>query len=177
MADWSEIVKQHGGLVWQTAYRLLRHDADAADCFQNTFLAALELSRREAVRHWPALLKRLATRQALNRLRQRRWEEHRARPLAGDGGPSHGVTPEQTARASELAEGLLLALADLEPRQAEVFWLGCLDGRSYQEIAEELGITVNHVGVLMNRARAALRERLRGFDPARPPQPASGDQP
>ena len=33
MTDWSQIVQQHGPLVWTTVYRLLRHDADAADCF------------------------------------------------------------------------------------------------------------------------------------------------
>ena len=177
MADWSEVVRQHGPLVWQTAYRILRHDADTADCFQNTFLAALELSRRETVRHWPALLKRLATRQALNHLRRRRWEAHRARPLAADGGAAAGATPEQGARAAELADRLLLALADLEPRQAEVFWLGCLDGWSYQEIADELGITVNHVGVLLSRARAELRDRLHDFDPENQREPAAGDLP
>jgi len=32
----------HGPLVWQTAWRLLGHEADAADCFQETFVSAME---------------------------------------------------------------------------------------------------------------------------------------
>jgi RNA polymerase sigma-70 factor, ECF subfamily len=166
MVDWSDVVRRHGPLVWQTVYRLVRQEVDAADCFQNTFLAALEFSRQEAVRHWPALLKRLATMLALNRLRQRRWEAQRVKPLADAGDPSLAATPEEGARLSELSESLLVALAELNPRQAEVFWMGCLDGCSYQEIATQLGITINHVGVLMNRARTELRDRLRAFDTA-----------
>ena len=38
--------------------------------------------------------------------------------------------------------------------------------RRYQDIAAELGLTVNHVGVLLNRARASLRQRLRVYEPA-----------
>ena len=62
-------------------------------------------------------------------------------------------------------EHLREVLADLDARQAQVFCLACLDGLSYQEIAEQLGVTVNHVGVLLNRARATLRERLRAHGP------------
>ena len=51
MVDWSQIVEQHGPLVWTTVYRLLRHDADAADCFQRTFLSALLLSRTQTIRN------------------------------------------------------------------------------------------------------------------------------
>lgn len=51
MTDWSQIVAEHGTLVWRTARRLLTQEADAADCCQRTFLAAVELARREAVRY------------------------------------------------------------------------------------------------------------------------------
>src|SRR6478736_6162024 len=71
MTDWSQIVAEHGTLVWRTARRLLTQEADAADCFQRTFLAAVELAQRETVRHWPALLRRLATARALEQLRER----------------------------------------------------------------------------------------------------------
>jgi DNA-directed RNA polymerase specialized sigma24 family protein len=69
--DWPEIVQQHGPIVWKTVYRLLSNEADAADCFQNAFMAALDVSRTQTVRNWPGLLKRLATTSALERLRQR----------------------------------------------------------------------------------------------------------
>ncbi len=63
--DWQMIVKKHGPAVWQTAYRLLGNNTDAADCFQETFVSALEVSRRQRVRNFSALLVRLATTRAI----------------------------------------------------------------------------------------------------------------
>jgi RNA polymerase sigma-70 factor, ECF subfamily len=166
MVDWTQLVHEHGPLVWQTVYRLVGHGPDAADCFQNAFVAALQLARRETVLRWPAVLKRLATTQALDCLR-RRTREKGCRPgLAEEASRRRVVTPEQTVEQTELAEAVRLALSEIEPRQAEVFCLACLDGWSYVEIGARMGITVNYVGVLLSRARAALRERLHAFDPA-----------
>jgi RNA polymerase sigma-70 factor, ECF subfamily len=169
MTDWSRIVNEHGSLVWNTVFRLLNHEADAADCFQRTFLAALELSAKESVRNWPAVLRRLAISRAIETLRSR--YRHRNRMNAGanlQSAESKGSTPGETAVAAELADDLRTALVELEPRQAEVFWMVRILEMSYSEVATETGLTVNHIGVLLNRARADLRERLRAHRPAEP---------
>src|SRR5258708_5131257 len=162
MTDWSILVRQHGPLVWKTAYRLLNHDADASDCFQRTFVSALELSRTESIRNWPALLRHLAIARALERLRERERERNRLAPIP-DEVPvdKKAVGPDRSAQASELASDLRIALVGIDERQAQVFCLACLEEASYGEIAGQLGVTVNHVGVLLNRAKASLRERLR----------------
>jgi len=166
MTDWSQIVEKHGRIVWATVYRLLHHEADSADCFQRTFLSALELSRKESISHWPALLQRLATARALEALRKRRREENRQRPLfAGSAVFAKTPEPGQEAQTSKLARDLRASLADIDGVQAQVFCLACLEGWRYEEIAEQLGLTVNHVGVLLNRARTTLRERLRAHEP------------
>jgi RNA polymerase sigma-70 factor (ECF subfamily) len=167
VVDWSQIVQQHGRLVWTTVYRLLRHEADAADCFQRTFLSALLLSRTQTIRNWPGLLQRLGTARALELLRQRLRQAQRLRPLLAEVAVSSSTPePDQAAAVSELSNHLREALAQLEPRQAEVFCLICLDGLSYTETADQLGLTVSHVGVLLNRARLGLRQRLRSHEPA-----------
>jgi RNA polymerase sigma-70 factor (ECF subfamily) len=161
MIDWDELMRREGSAVWRTAYRLLRNQADADECFQETFLAALELSNRQPVRNWPALLRRLATSRAIDRvrkrLRRRRWEAfaHVARAEAVQADPS------QLAESSELADALRWALAQLPSRQAEVFWLHELGDWSYQQIADELGISVNAVGVILHRTRLKLQELLK----------------
>ena len=178
MTDWPDVVQQHGPMVWRTVYRLLGHEADAWDCFQNAFLSALELSRRETVRSWPALLKRLATTKALERLRQRYRESGRWSDLTEDFTVDpKAVEPGRVAESSELAEHLCDALAGLNARQAQVFCLACLEGLSYREIADEMGVTVNRVGVLLNRARGSLRRRLRAHDPASAGEPSRQEHP
>src|SRR5215831_14789241 len=81
MTDWDAVVREFGPVVWRTACRLLTHEADAADCFQRTFLAAVEQAAAEPVRHWPGFLKRLATARALEQLRSRYREAHRSASL------------------------------------------------------------------------------------------------
>jgi RNA polymerase sigma-70 factor (ECF subfamily) len=167
MTDWSQIVQQHGPIVWKTIRRLVDHEADGADCFQRTFVAALQVSRTEVVRNWPGLLKRLATARALECLRQRCRDSKRlTTPADGSLSDRRAVGPAQAAESTELADHLRKALAQLDAGQAQVFCLACLDDCSYRDIAEELCLTVNHVGVLLNRAKSRLRELLQAHGPA-----------
>jgi RNA polymerase sigma-70 factor (ECF subfamily) len=167
MTDWSQIVQQHGPMVWKTIRRLVNGEADGADCFQRTFVSALEVSRREAVRNWPGFLKRLATARALECLRQHYRDAKRLTTLADDAViDRRTMGPAQAAQSSELADHLREALAELDASQAQVFCLACLDGFNYRDIANELCLTVNHVGVLLNRAKSGLRERLAAYGPA-----------
>jgi RNA polymerase sigma-70 factor (ECF subfamily) len=169
MTEWSQIVRQYGPMVWRTAHRLLNNEADASDCFQRAFISALELERAQLIRNWRAVLKRLATARAVECLRRRRRESGRREDcqdrLIID---RKTVGPVQAAEAGELAGRLREAVAMPDDQQAQVFCLACLEDLSYQDIAGQLGITVNHVGVLLHRARANLQERLRaeGFAPA-----------
>jgi RNA polymerase sigma-70 factor (ECF subfamily) len=166
MTDWPAVVREYGPLVWRTAYRLVGTDADAADCYQQAFLAAVRLAAAGPVRHWGGALRRLATARALDLLRAR----HRARAAEFTDAPDpRPADPISAAAAGELAGQLRAALAELDPLPAELFCLVALDGLSNAEAAAELGVTANHAGVLLHRARAALRAKLRAFDPAGEP--------
>ncbi len=161
MIDWQDISRQHGSLVWRTAYRLLGSDADAADCFQETFVSALDVSRRQAVVNWPGLLQRLATMRALDLLRRRKRER---RSLAASAGweyvASDEVGPDVKVQDAEQMEGMRAAIAKLPAQQGEVFCLRYLNGLSYEEIADEMGMSVDGVGVSLHRAKNRLRELL-----------------
>lgn len=157
--DWQMIIKEHGTAVWQTAYRLLGNDADAADCFQETFVSALKFSRRRRVRNFLALLTRLATARAIDQLR-RRFRAASITSVATDSleAPSKNPGPVEVAQQQELTDGLRKSLSRLPPREAQAFCLRYLNDLSYQQIADELGVTTNAAGVLLHRARAKLRE-------------------
>jgi RNA polymerase sigma-70 factor, ECF subfamily len=171
MPDWSAILSRDGPAVWRTAYRLLGNSADADECFQEACLAALAASGREVVRDWRALLQRMAAARAVDRLRDRYRRARREGPgdLAALAGA--GPAPPEGAAAAELGERLRAALTTLPPQQAEAFCLHALDGWSYAEVADQLGLSVDHVGVLLHRARKQLRERLAAH---LDPQPSAG---
>jgi RNA polymerase sigma-70 factor (ECF subfamily) len=166
MTNWDAIVGGEGPRVWRTLWRLLGDRADVEDCFQETFLAALALSRRERVDCWSAALSTLATARAIDRLRGRyRQRRHQAASEQGLGVPlaelvSTEASPEQRAVATELSDRLREALTRLPERQAEVFCLHALDGWTYRELSEALQMTESAIGVTIHRARQRLRELL-----------------
>ena len=161
MIDWDELLRHEGRAVWRTVYRLVRNQADADECLQETFLAALEVSDRQTVRNWPALLQQLATRRAIDRvrkrLRRRRREEIADLALAeaslGD--------PSQPAETAELTGALRWALAQLPQRHVEMFCLHELEDWSYQQIADQFGVSAGAVGVILHRTRQKLQELLK----------------
>ena len=163
MMDWQRIVTEHGPAVWRTAYRLLRNNADADDCMQEAFLSAVEISRREPVRNWGALLTRITTARAVDRLRRRlREAARRDDPADVAAVPETGPSPDARAQDAELAARLLMGISRLPSRQAEAFFLRFLSDLAYDEIADELGIEANHVGVLLHRARSKLQGLMDG---------------
>src|SRR5256885_15383646 len=100
MMDWTVIVHEHGPAVWRTLWRLLGNRADADECFQETFLTALQYSRGQGrgVLSWSGLLQTIATSRAMDRLRQRYRTNAAFDSLvdgdgAAGGGPSHPPRP------------------------------------------------------------------------------------
>jgi RNA polymerase sigma-70 factor (ECF subfamily) len=161
MADWETIISQDGPAVWRTAHRLLGNHADADDCFQDTFLAAVSLTRYQSISHPRALLQRIATARALDRLRVRyRTGRRETGADKSDNLQARDPQPQQSAEAAELSEKLRVALAKIPPKQAQAFCLFYLEGLDYTRIAAQLNVSINGVGVLLHRARHRLRGLL-----------------
>ncbi len=154
--DWQIIIEKHGPAVWQTAYRLLGNRTDAADCFQETFICALELSQRQRIRSFSALLRRLATTRAIDRLRRRFRRLHCE--AVSTAVPSTNPGPAQMAQQRELIALLRTALTQLPSQEAQVFCMRYLNDMSYRQIAKALDIKTGAAGVLLHRARAKLRK-------------------
>jgi RNA polymerase sigma-70 factor (ECF subfamily) len=156
VTDWDRIVREHGRMVFGTAWRILGHVADTEDVVQEVFLQAYRLRAVEPVRHWPAFLRRLATCRALDRLRQRKPTvslDDLALACSHNG-------PEETAIGRELAERLRQAVAQLPDREATVFCLRYFDDLSYERIAETLGIHFGAVASALHKARGKLEGLL-----------------
>lgn len=160
--DWPAIVREHGPLVWKTALRLLLNEADVSDCFQETFVSALEFSKTKAVDNWPGLLRRIAIARALDRLRKKRRDGANETRQVTDDLPSREADPARHAEALELSDRLRVALAELPATQSQAFCLRYLNGLEYEEMAAEMGISVDAAGALLHRARTRLGELLLG---------------
>jgi RND family efflux transporter MFP subunit len=151
-AAFEALVRRYGAGVWAACVRLAGHDAD--DAFQAVFLT---LSRKAGTvsGSLPAWLHAVARRVAstLRRDARRRnaIEAAAARPDRIDG-PDAG-----------LREGLALLdyeLSVLPERYRAVLIVCCLDGRSRDEAAVQLGWSEGQVKGRLERAREMLRTRL-----------------
>ena len=145
MTDWNRIVREHGPLVFGTAWRILGHAADTEDVVQEVFLEVHRIGQSQPVRHWPALLRRVAACRALDRLRQRRA----AVSLDGLVLFAPGDDPEEVAVGRELAERLRQAVAQLPEREGAVFCLRYFEELSYQQIAETLNGFFQNTNILL----------------------------
>ena len=61
MTDWDRIVREHGPMVFGTAWRILGHVADTEDVVQEVFFQAYRLRAVQEVRHWSGFLRQLAS--------------------------------------------------------------------------------------------------------------------
>jgi RNA polymerase sigma-70 factor (ECF subfamily) len=157
MTDWDRIMREHGSMVFATAWRVLGHAADCEDVVQEVFLEAHRLTRIERIRNWGGLLRRLAMYRALDRLRQRREFTSLDGALlpAADG-------PEAAAMRNELAERLRQVIGQLPEREATVFCLRYFEELPYQTIADTLDISTGAVATALHKARTKLESLLAG---------------
>jgi RNA polymerase sigma-70 factor, ECF subfamily len=161
MHDLDAIVEAHAAAVWSTVYRLLNNHQDALDCYQETFLSAMRLWAGGEVRNWRAMLVRIATRRAVDRLRERYRVSRSVENLDRvEVGRSAVAPPEGPVQDEELREQVRRALAQLPAQQADAFWLRHVEGLGVDEIAQQMQIEPGHVRVLAHRASAGLRTLL-----------------
>lgn len=156
LPDWDRIVREHGPMAFETAWRILGHAADTEDAVQEALLEAFELRRAQPVNNWGGLLRRMVTFRALDALRRRR----RTEPLGHDPPSGPGTQPDAVAEEQELAARLRAALARLPHRESEVFSLRFFGELSNAEIAEQLDIPAGAVGVALHKARSRLETLL-----------------
>lgn len=161
MTDWPTIISAHEAMLWRTTYRILNHHDDALECCQEALLEAYEYSLTHQVVRWEAFLTSLATRRAIDRLRQRIRARRTSAPLNDVTEPNADINcPVQRAEATELMDRLRNALIDLPAKQSEIFWLSCVERSSHEDIGRQLAISPNESRVLLHRARSQLASIL-----------------
>jgi len=174
-----QLVRRHERSVFRLLYRMLGSREEAEDAAQEAFLSLHRHGRRfRREARFSTFLYRVAANAALNRRRslgrsRARERELAARQAGGSDLPSSPRDPEDAARGSETQARVQQALLELpgELRMAVVLY--DIEGQSYKDIAEILGIPEGTVKSRIHRARQGLRDLLEEFVRDRP----AGEQP
>jgi len=159
MAAFHELVDRHAAYLYGMAASLVSNAADAEDAVQETLAGAfrgLRSFREESsVKTWlTGILVRQAARQA-------RGGRHAARSINQEAAREQAAVPG-TPKA-DIRMDVQAALLGLRADYREVIVLRELQGLSYEEIAQALGIPTGTVESRLFRARRELQELLRDY--------------
>ena len=167
------LTNRHEQRVYSLALRMLRHEQDAEDVTQQTFLSAVEhLAGFREEASFSTWLLRIATHAALKVVRKRKGLptvslEEMTETQEGYEGIPHPEfiadwrqSPEELVQNNEIQRLLDGALAELDENHRVVFLLRDVEGMSVKETADSLGLSEANVKVRLLRARLQLRERL-----------------
>lgn len=157
--------ERHYNAVYRLCRSMLRHSEDAEDATQEVFVRAYQALGQFAERGaFGAWLRRLTVNHCLNRAQS-------AAARAGSRGCSIDLLAETLPAAREFEPEVRLMRAEERDRisreldslpaaQRAALGLRLLDGLSYEEIAELMGVPINSVRSWLHRGRARLRLAL-----------------
>src|SRR5512140_3132124 len=159
--------------VFSLALRMLRHEQDAEDITQQTFLSALEhLESFRGEASFATWLLRIASHAALKIIRKRKGLDTVSLEEATEGAEQSDTLPHpeyiadwrqspgQLVERNEIRRLLDEALGQLDDKHRLVFLLRDVEGLSVKETAETLGLSEANTKVRLLRARLQLREQL-----------------
>lgn len=159
MDAFEALVRSHSGPVYRVALRMLGDTSDAEDVTQDVFLQAwrsLDQFRGDsALSTW---LYRVVTNRCLNRLNRSR----RTDPMP-DTVLSPAPGPARTVEARSQVADLGRVIQGLSPEQRAVLVLREIEGCSYEQIAEILGVGLPAVKSRLHRARLSVLTAMRGW--------------
>jgi RNA polymerase sigma-70 factor (ECF subfamily) len=161
------LVLRYQDSVYTLAYRIMGESHSAADVAQDAFILAyrrLESYRGGSFRAW---LLRIATNTAYDELRRRKRRPATAfddlpGADADDGPPVSADTPnpEQVVQQGELNHAIQQCIRALGDDQRVILVMSDVEGFSYQEIADQLGVQLGTVKSRLSRARTSVRHCL-----------------
>jgi RNA polymerase sigma-70 factor (ECF subfamily) len=152
-------------VMLRVARSLTRNQADAEDLVQDTLIRAYRAIERFDGRYPRAWLLTILRNTHINRNRRRRPEllrdpDVQMERLAASPEEDEASRPDRFVDL-EFDADLEDALASLSDPFAEIVQLVDIDGLTYAEAAEVLGIPVGTVMSRLHRARKKIREQLR----------------
>jgi RNA polymerase sigma factor (sigma-70 family) len=167
----SQVFEQEGARLRKFIRRRVSDPEVADDILQDAFYELVVANRlAKQIENVSAWLFRVARNRITDRFRKKKPEFSTDAAIAiGDEGesllledllPSPEAGPEAEYARSVLLEELEDALTDLPPEQREVFVAHEIEGRSFKQLAEESGVSINTLLSRKRYAVAHLRERL-----------------
>jgi RNA polymerase sigma-70 factor (ECF subfamily) len=157
--EWADVVAKYADVVYTMAYRLTGDDEEARDLAQDVLIRLHRGLRRYREGNFEGWLYRTTVNAFRDRLRKRKRLREDKLPDEPPGMRT-GVVVEEAIAQGELHDVVQRSLVRLPPEYREAVVLRDLEGRSYDELAEILGIPPGTVRSRIHRGREQLRQLL-----------------
>ncbi|MFV0425886.1 MAG: RNA polymerase sigma factor SigE [Beutenbergiaceae bacterium] len=158
---WEQVVTEHSDRVYRLAYRLTGNRADAEDLTQETFVRVFRSLHTYKPGTFAGWLHRITTNLFLDGARRRSRLRFDALGESAERVPAaERQSPERGFEHDNLDLDIQQALNALKPQFRAPVVLCDIEGLSYDEIAQALGISTGTVRSRIHRARTQLRNML-----------------
>ena len=156
-----DLVERHQAEIFGYLLRMVRHDGEAQDLCQETFLRAYRaFDRLDGYPNYRAWLYKIATNAALNHIRQRRSGDRTVAVLANFAPTVHHDDHVDRMGNNQLLTQVQCAIQELPPKQRAAFTQRKFLGLSYGEIATGLDCTEETARAHVYQAAQKLRKRF-----------------
>lgn len=150
------LVRRHQTPIYRLALRMLGSHSDAQDVAQEAFIQAWRsLARFRGDSSFSTWMHRIAVNRGLNHIAARRSDRELS-PELTDVRTDPAEIVERSAQLAILTREILA----LSPDQRAALVLRELQGLSYEEVAQTLGVSLAAVKGRIHRARLALAEAM-----------------
>jgi len=158
---WDDVVRTHGARVYRLAYRLTGNAHDAEDLTQDVFVRVFRSLSSYTPGTFEGWLHRITTNLFLDSMRRK--ARIRFEALADDAPErlaGREPTPAQAYDDTHWDDDVQRVLDSLAPEFRAAVVLCDIEGLSYEEISDVLGIKLGTVRSRIHRGRSHLREAL-----------------
>lgn len=170
-AAFGQLIDRHASAIVNLSYRMVGNRAEAEDLAQETFLSAYKaLSTFRADSKFSTWLYRIATNKCKDWLRVKRPGQGQY-DLDADESLDLYVTEDRTPEVllsrQEVAQELEQAIQRLPPLYREAFVLKHVEGLSYEEMEDILGVSGDTLKMRVYKGRVQLSRELAALNPIR----------
>jgi RNA polymerase sigma-70 factor, ECF subfamily len=166
-----QLVDRHASAIVNLAYRMVGNRAEAEDLAQETFLTAFKsLSTFRAESKFSTWLYRIAANKCTDWLRAKRPGQGPQDVEVDEALDVHVAeerTPEHLLSQEQVAQELEQAIQRLPPLYREAFILKHVEGLSYEEMQEILGVSGDTLKMRVYKGRLQLSRELAQLNPTR----------
>jgi RNA polymerase sigma-70 factor (ECF subfamily) len=169
------LVERYQRKVYSVCYGMVRNPDDAMDMVQETFIRVFKnIERFEGSSSFYTWIYRIASNCCIDHIRKAQrarevdYDDTIGRDESADGEevtlPDRlGISPAHVLSRRELVTKIEDALQTLSPAHREAILLREVEGLSYQEIADALGISIGTVMSRLHHARKNMQKALRDY--------------